>query len=165
MTTNTCKGVTVKGERCKLEPVNNYTSYINNLLCLKNPKDMCYLHCDCDNCSKRQRTFMQGIYYTDTASINKKIKVIKKRASDYQKNYEPQKTTKKTVTEKALLNKIKQETNLDILRSVACVLAEDHPDIFKKVIKSSKKRLANIKVLEKINYLQTEIDKLKEELK
>ena len=157
---DTCKGVTVKGERCKLEPVDNYTSYIKNLLCLKSPKDMCYLHCDCDNCSNRQRTVMQGIYYTDTTAINKKIKVIKKKASDYQKNYQPpandNNITRTTPPKIPVF--LQKENDIEKLKKVIYVLYANHKATFDLVIDTIKED--NNKILKESKELRAKAEEL-----
>ena len=63
------------------------------------------------------------------------------------------------------LESIKAEKDIEKLKQVCSILAWKHPLIFTECIDSAKKLRINSKILNKINMLQAELDKLKEELK
>jgi hypothetical protein len=62
------------------------------------------------------------------------------------------------------LEAIEKETDLDRFKTMCSILAKKHPVVFTQCLDESKKVLNNKEILNKIDKLQTELNKLRREL-
>jgi queuine/archaeosine tRNA-ribosyltransferase len=140
---DTCNGVTLEKEKCK-HKINKTLKWYED--CHREIKDMCYMHCDCLACHDKYAAQTEGQRYN---------------VQTEEQNYQSLTGIDLSKTLKAIEN----ESNPDKLKLVCSILARTHPLIFTECVDAAKKVNSNKKILNKINILQAELDKLKEELK
>lgn len=136
MTALRCIGVNNTKNRCKVK-VRQDSLRVEN--CLKPEKNMCFMHCDCEYCSS---------YYS--AVVNRGL-IYKKKPSIYDDYSSLIESENDIVKLKCILQVVNKEVSLDSFITKAQILYE------------SKKK--NKKIMAKIESLENEIEKLKEEIK
>jgi len=112
-----------------------------NNFCEHKTRDFCQMHCDCDICGKYHPTYNQGIYYQD---------------EKYKQKESPELS----------IDSIMEESNIDKLKYLLLAVSED-VSLSLYVAKAKKLHLnkdKNKKIMTKIESLENEIKKLKEEM-
>ena len=145
-------GGSKKGDRCKMV-VKDFDARLKS--CLNYHQDLCYMHCDCEYCSQTYGFCNnRGKRHPSTLDDGK---------FDYGYRFNPLLSKKRSVPDFIL-----EETNIEKLRTICLVVFEEFPQHWSDIISIAKRKIETkektSRVMSKINVLQLEINKLREEL-